>query len=598
MDIKHKDYSNVPEQVSNFLGGLEIIDNIDEVLFENSLPNDTDEKILDLVEQIVLGSLSLTKLPTQLKVVYKVDNETLQNLSTDIAGMLLLPIAGVIGDVASQIRAWGGDPADYDDQQVVFPLLTPEKFAQMIVADYVFTDQEKNTLGKRLEHLVAQYLSGEQDKQRAIETLQKPQKIGGMEMDEENATNYIDIVDDKRQMYALTTDTVEEKSIEQEEETNEFISAKEPQKVIPQVALGNHQENKDFLQKQIKQAQGVKVDSVVVPPKVIEKSKAIVTKANPVAFDLEEKGEPKVQPKNKIDTFNSDDEADIKKMAEFIISIDISKSSIKKPDPKQIAVQIDSSLNLGLQAKGLIDRFIQIIDSRILNVRDAFQTRQQIEQPVGNGGLAISGKQLADVMTFVEAGYDSIRKQLQEMKKGEKEKYLQMKKGEKQKVEEEKRKQQEQLNKRYEQLTGKFQVAPEKIQKAVMDVSVSDKTLRQSNGSKPKVDDIRFKAHLVGPIQEIGEMSIVEFRRVASDPNVAVEKIGDKLELIASQGFNQKLEAVKAWRNSPLYRMFNDLSQKALFSATDINAILSKEKNGLSPEEYRAVAKLNTILHV
>lgn len=47
-----------------------------------------------------------------------------------------------------------------------------------------------------------------------------------------------------------------------------------------------------------------------------------------------------------------------------------------------------------------------------------------------------------------------------------------------------------------------------------------------------KMVDIKFTKRLMGPVEELGSISPIEFRRLSSDPNEAIEKIKDKLMLL------------------------------------------------------------------
>ena len=95
-------------------------------------------------------------------------------------------------------------------------------------------------------------------------------------------------------------------------------------------------------------------------------------------------------------------------------------------------------------------------------------------------------------------------------------------------------------------------------------------------------------------------MNLVNFRRLAPDPESAAQKIQDKIELLEEQGFNQKVAGIKAWRRSPLNQLYLALSHEAFAMGEDMAVILEEKKSvggeTLKPREFEAILQLNTRL--
>ena len=125
-------------------------------------------------------------------------------------------------------------------------------------------------------------------------------------------------------------------------------------------------------------------------------------------------------------------------------------------------------------------------------------------------------------------------------------------------------------------------------------VQMSSSTIQAKDTHKTSVQDIRFKKHLVGPIEELENMSLIEFRRLSSDPQEAVEKIKNKINLLEEQGYDQKLLAVQAWQNSLVNQEYLKLSSQALFSGKSLKDLLDDGDQGhLTETEVLAILELN-----
>lgn len=114
---------------------------------------------------------------------------------------------------------------------------------------------------------------------------------------------------------------------------------------------------------------------------------------------------------------------------------------------------------------------------------------------------------------------------------------------------------------------------------------------------KPKIQDIRFEPKLVGPIEEIRTMSLVDFRRLDPDPKQAIEKIIQKIDLLEEESFNKRTQAIKAWKESNLNRLYLDLGDKSLEEGKSISDIILEQQNlgidTLNNDELEAIIELN-----
>jgi hypothetical protein len=114
---------------------------------------------------------------------------------------------------------------------------------------------------------------------------------------------------------------------------------------------------------------------------------------------------------------------------------------------------------------------------------------------------------------------------------------------------------------------------------------------------KVKMEDVKYVPKLMGPIEELGEMNLVNFRRLSQDPNEAAKKIEEKINFLEDDRYSKRIEGIKAWRTSPINSLYLEIGQEGIIVARGIeNAIKAREKSGkdfLNVKEFNAVMSLN-----
>lgn len=114
---------------------------------------------------------------------------------------------------------------------------------------------------------------------------------------------------------------------------------------------------------------------------------------------------------------------------------------------------------------------------------------------------------------------------------------------------------------------------------------------------KKKVTDVTVARRLVGPVEELGTMRPAEFRRLSSDPKEAARKIFDKLDLLESTSYEERIKGVRAWRKSPINTLYRQMASEALKQGKSIAEIAAERRNvgkeSLAPNEIQAIVELN-----
>jgi hypothetical protein len=117
---------------------------------------------------------------------------------------------------------------------------------------------------------------------------------------------------------------------------------------------------------------------------------------------------------------------------------------------------------------------------------------------------------------------------------------------------------------------------------------------------RPRMEDVRPgkpPSGVTGPLQELRSMTLAAFRRLAKTPEASAARVRQMVELVGQESFTRRVEAVRAWQESPLQRQYLTLVAQAFASATPLQTLLAQKKatgeDVLSTAEVNAVVSLN-----
>jgi hypothetical protein len=117
----------------------------------------------------------------------------------------------------------------------------------------------------------------------------------------------------------------------------------------------------------------------------------------------------------------------------------------------------------------------------------------------------------------------------------------------------------------------------------------------QSRG-KIKMEDIKFEPKIMGPIDELKYMNLVNFRRLNKDPFLAANIVKEKIDLLDEE-YSKRIEGIKAWRVSPLNRLYLEMGSESISNKKAIDAIIEERKASgkeyLTAKEMEAIIELN-----
>ncbi|NCD00788.1 hypothetical protein EOL94_01740 [bacterium] len=115
--------------------------------------------------------------------------------------------------------------------------------------------------------------------------------------------------------------------------------------------------------------------------------------------------------------------------------------------------------------------------------------------------------------------------------------------------------------------------------------------------NKPRLDDIRVVDRVMGPIDELHNLDLVDFRRLGKTCEDRISKIKDKLDLLEKDSYDKMILGIEAWRKNPLNILYRNITIDSINNSLPIKEVIDRrEKNGqdtLSFEELQALVDFN-----
>jgi len=102
---------------------------------------------------------------------------------------------------------------------------------------------------------------------------------------------------------------------------------------------------------------------------------------------------------------------------------------------------------------------------------------------------------------------------------------------------------------------------------------------RNSPQQEVSIKDIHPPEHTavtLGPIDEIGSITLADFRRLSKDPHSAIEVLRAKIGTLREESYLEYIKAQAAWRQSPLYRTYLAYLRASLEKETVLADVLDE----------------------
>ncbi|MDD5625569.1 MAG: hypothetical protein PHG83_00175 [Patescibacteria group bacterium] len=111
-----------------------------------------------------------------------------------------------------------------------------------------------------------------------------------------------------------------------------------------------------------------------------------------------------------------------------------------------------------------------------------------------------------------------------------------------------------------------------------------------------KMEEIKVTPRVSGPIEELQGVTLQDFRRWGSSEQ-AVQKIKEKIDLLGEESLVKKSEGIKAWKESEINKLYLDIGTESIdkgISVSEVIILRQKEnRKTLNEEEFDKVVELN-----
>jgi hypothetical protein len=289
---------------------------------------------------------------------------------------------------------------------------------------------------------------------------------------------------------------------------------------------------------------------------------------------------PPPKPKPVFD-FYPEDEEEVRKIKKEMAGL--GPVEIAKID--EIAGDLIKNFNLPIVDELLKSRFKKIIVSRLKDIRDSLETRDILQKKREEGGLGLNKDQADQIIK-------ELNKLVGVIIKPATTRDIREARGARQPV-------------RLSPMPA-LKIAPpppalvgpqatKPIQPPSSPPLPQIKKIEESK--KPQMVDVKFTPKLVGPVEEIERLNLVDFRRLSRDPKVAGQKIIDKISLLEEESFPKRIIGIKAWQTSEVYKIYLEIGEEGIKQGRPIRSIIQERQNQNKPTlteaEFLAIMELN-----
>lgn len=114
---------------------------------------------------------------------------------------------------------------------------------------------------------------------------------------------------------------------------------------------------------------------------------------------------------------------------------------------------------------------------------------------------------------------------------------------------------------------------------------------------KKIMKDVSVVPRVMNPIDELRFMDLITFRRLGQNAGQIIEKINNKIKLLEEDRYSKRVEGIKAWRSSPVNRLYLSIGEESISKNKAINAIIEdrikNKKDYLTEDEFNSIMDLN-----
>ena len=114
---------------------------------------------------------------------------------------------------------------------------------------------------------------------------------------------------------------------------------------------------------------------------------------------------------------------------------------------------------------------------------------------------------------------------------------------------------------------------------------------------RPQMQEVRARPRVVGPVEELGLITLEDFRRLAPVAPAAADKVREKVELLTDESLLKRSEGVAAWKSSPVHQLYLAVGRECMEKGGTVKQVIldwqARKRAVLTPEEFDAIADVN-----
>ncbi len=292
------------------------------------------------------------------------------------------------------------------------------------------------------------------------------------------------------------------------------------------------------------------------------------------------------------------------------ISGDADALSAEAPAPRTVEIKaaLQSSIDdtcASLAWSGdeyLAQRLRTLISTRLRDVRNAAQVKDVLIRDVKVGGMGMDEETAERIAALIEAGYTAHRGQIADE---EKQKIAEVQRIQEQKIAERKARESQEHADWFEKKVRSAQKEDEARRSFFLQMKESATAQTQqgaavaSSAPAPQatVDPVLPPVRLVGLTEELEDMTVDVFRRMARVPSESAKKIIQKLDALHEESFERWTEGVQSWRSSPLQQSYLRLVGESFRAGKSVIELIEDKRRSdpsiLTADEVGAILEIN-----
>ncbi len=121
-----------------------------------------------------------------------------------------------------------------------------------------------------------------------------------------------------------------------------------------------------------------------------------------------------------------------------------------------------------------------------------------------------------------------------------------------------------------------------------------------NSNEKVKMQDVKVVPKIMGPIEELQFLDLINFRRLGKTPEEITTKIFTKVKMLERDGYEKMIVGITAWKKSPVSRLYLRIAQEAVVAGVTLQQAISarqtQNQEYLDMNEISAIIKLNSRL--